>query len=136
MAKTVNYTAEMLDTMIERYTKVRDADQDMRDSVVAELAAEFGKTEKGIISKLAAQTIETDEGTEKLYRSKVKVSNVTDGEAKKKSELAAEMVREIGLNLVSAEKLNKRDIVALIKYARIVNKMAQEFDDTATYLLS
>lgn len=136
MAKAVNYTTEMLETMVERYTEVRDADQEMRDNVVAELAAEFGKTEKGIISKLAAQTIETEEGTEKLYRSKVKVSAVTGGEAKKKSELAAEMVREIGLNLVSAVKLNKTDIVALTKYAQGVNEMARQFDDTAAYLTS
>ena len=130
MAKAVNYTTEMLETMISRYTEVRDADQEMRDQVVEDLAAEFGKTEKGIISKLAAQTIEVNGATEKLYRSKVKVSAVTGGEAKKKSELAEVMVREFGLNLVSAVKLNKTDIVALTEYARSVNKMAQQFEDT------
>ena len=134
-AKTPNYTAEMLDAMIAAYTAVRQENEDMRSTVVADLAAKYHKSPRGVIAKLAAETIEVDGKPEKLYISKVKTSAVTGGEAQKKDALAAELVNVSGLNLVSAVKINKTDLVALIKFAEVANSMAREYADLVEFVV-
>ena len=133
-AKTPNYTPATLSAIVAAYTAVREQDQQMRDSVVVDLAAKFNKTPKGIVAKLAAETIEIDGKPQKLYVSKVKTSAVTGGEAQKKDALATELVRVSGLNLVSAVKVNKTDLVALIGYANAANSMAREYADLVEFV--
>jgi len=133
--KTPNYTEAMISEIRERYTAVRDSDQTMRDSVVRQIAADLGKSWKGIIAKLAPMVMETEAGeVEKLYRPKEKVSSVTGGSPAKKDALAAQFVKMVGLNLVSAEKLNKTDLSALIVYVESVNTMAARYNDMLEYL--
>lgn len=108
MAKTPNYTPEQTEMMIGMYRGVREESQERRDEVVAEIAEMLGKTPRMIRSKLSREP--------NLYVPKVVVSKVTGGEARKKEELAAELVTVSGLSLVSAEKLNKTDLVKLIAH--------------------
>lgn len=104
MAKTVNYTPEMVAKMTSMYDP--KASEVERAEMVAEIAAEVGKTEKSVIAKLSREGV---------YVKKVPVSKVTGDKPAKKENLAAELVKVSGLNLVSAEKLNKTDLVALIE---------------------
>jgi hypothetical protein len=105
MAKAPNYTAEQEATMVEMYTAVRGDSEDRRNEVVEEIAAMFNKSPRSVRAKLSRMQI---------YVAKKPVSKVTDGEPAKKEELAARLVKVSGLNLVSAEKLNKTDLVKLI----------------------
>jgi len=135
--KTPNYTETMISEIRDRYTAVRDEDQEMRDSVVRQIAADLGKSWKGVIAKLAPMTFENATGElEKLYRPKEKVSSVTGAAPAKKDVLAAQFVEMVGLNLVSAEKLNKTDLTALIVYVESVNTMAARYNDVSNYLSS
>ena len=125
MAKAPNYTAEQEATMVEMYTAVRGDSEDRRNEVVEEIAAMFNKSPRSVRAKLSRMD---------LYIPKVAVSKVTGGEAAKKDALAARLVEITGLNLVSAEKLNKTDLVALIAFAKAAvdaaNEAAEGFDPT------
>jgi len=106
MAKTVNYTPEMTKDIVDAYSAVRDEDEETRDAMVEELAAKYGKMVRSIRAKLSREGV---------YVSKKVVSKVTGEDPAKKEELAKRLVEVSGLNLVSAEKLNKTDLVALIR---------------------
>ena len=125
MAKAPNYTVEQETVMSEMYTAVRGESEAKRAEIVAEIAAMFKKSPASIRAKLSRMQI---------YIPKVAVSKVTGGEAAKKDELAAKLVKVSGLNLISAEKLNKTDLVALIAFAEVAQDAAQEaaegFDPT------
>ena len=125
MAKTVNYTPEQTELMAGMYKGVMDADEDRRNEVVEEIADLFNKSVRSVRAKLSRMD---------LYIPKVAVSKVTGGEAAKKDALAARLVEITGLNLVSAEKLNKTDLVALIAFAKAAvdaaNEAAEGFDPT------
>jgi hypothetical protein len=125
MAKAPNYTVEQETVMSEMYTAVRGESEAKRAEIVAEIAAMFNKSPASVRAKLSRMQI---------YIPKVAVSKVTGGEAAKKDELAAKLVKVSGLNLISAEKLNKTDLVALIAFAEVAQDAAQEaaegFDPT------
>jgi len=106
MAKTVNYTPEMTKDIVDAYSAVRDEDEETRDAMVEELAAKYGKMVRSIRAKLSREGV---------YVSKKVVSKVTGEDPAKKEELAKRLVEVSGLNLVWAEKLNKTDLVALIR---------------------
>ena len=108
MAKTVNYTPEMTSAIVEAYTAVSDGTEAERAAVVESLAAEFGKSVRSIRAKLSRENV---------YVAKKPVSKVTGDKPAKKEELAAMLATATGLPLVSAEKLNKTDLVALIDWA-------------------
>ncbi len=105
MAKTVNYTPEQTATMLAMYAPAETMDDSGRAELVAEIANEIGKTVRSVRAKL------TREG---VYIAKTPVAK--DGEpAVKKDALAERLEQVAGVPLVSAEKLNKTDIKALIQ---------------------
>jgi hypothetical protein len=116
MAKAPNYTDEQTAIMADMYTAVRGDSEARRDEVVEEIATMFNKSPRSVRAKLSRMQI---------YIAKKPVSKVTDGEPAKKEELAARLVEVSGLNLVSAEKLNKTDLVALIKFAEAAKEAAE-----------
>lgn len=120
MAKTENYTPEMTTAIVDAYVAVRDQDDETRADKVAELAVRFDKSIRSIRGKLTR---------EKVYVSKQAKSAVTGGKPAKKEELAAQLVDVSGLNLVSAEKLNKTDLVALIQFAKEFQELREDFAD-------
>ena len=142
MPKSPNYTPEMTAVMYTMYDAVREDTQEVRDSVIGEIAntlqADFEavRKPKSIMSKLSRML--RPDGT-KLYVSKVKVSEVTGIPAAKKDAMAApiaiainaalpEKVGEIKIPRISADnlvKLNKSDLQALDAYVTM-NTVADE----------
>ena len=108
MAKTVNYTPEMTAAIVEAYVAVADASEDERNVVVESLAVKYDKSVRSIRAKLSRENV---------YVAKKPVSKVTGDKPAKKEELAAMLATVTNLPLVSAEKLNKTDLVALIDWA-------------------
>ena len=102
-AKTENYTTEMVQEMSAAYTAADT--QEARDAVVSEMAEKFGKSRRSIISKMSR---------EGFYQKKETVSKVTGEKPAKKEDLAVSLREVSGLPLVSAEKLNKTDLLDLI----------------------
>ena len=110
-AKTVNYTDEQVSTMRKAYEGAEDANS--RAAVVAEMASNFGKSTRSVISKMSR---------EGFYIKKAAVSTVTGEKAAKKDELAITLRGVSGLPMVSAEKLNKTDIQDLINFFNLYNE--------------
>jgi hypothetical protein len=119
MAKPVNYTAAMTLAITEAYTAVASESEEVRNDCVADLAATYGKSVRSIRAKLSRENV---------YVAMKSVSKVTGDAPAKKEVLAATLVEVTGLNLVSAEKLNKTDLVALIAFATAAT--ATEEDET------
>lgn len=103
MPITKNYSDEQVQEMKAAYVAAENAEE--REAVVVAIAEKFGKSKRSIISKMSR---------EEYYIKKVAVSKVTGATPAKKSELANTLVFVSGLPLVSAEKLNKTDLQALI----------------------
>jgi len=114
--KPQNYTSKMVATMRELYEKATD--QTSRDKAVNEVAEQFGKSPRSIISKMSR---------EGFYVPKVTVSKVTGEKPAKKEELAETLRSVSGLPMVSAEKLNKTDIQDLIEHFKMYNEVPAEF---------
>lgn len=108
MAKTVNYTPEMTARAVEMYEEVINESEDVRAEMVKTIAAELGKTERSVRSKLSR---------EKVYVPKKVVSKVTGETPAKKVELAATLrtVSGANINVENVAKMNKVDITRLIK---------------------
>ena len=108
MAKAPNYTKDQTDLMVGMYTGVAGESEARRDEVVNEIAALFKKNVRSVRAKLSREDV---------YVAKVPVSK--DGSpVARKAELAETLVKVSGLALVSADKLNKTDLVALIAFAK------------------
>jgi len=106
MAKTVNYTPEMVAEMTERYVAVVGKPESERDAMVAEIAADFGKKERSVRQKLSSLGV---------YVAKTPVAK--NGKAPiRKSVLADELQELVGKPLVSADNLNKVDLEILIDF--------------------
>ena len=101
--KTVNYTDSMVETMRAQYEAAENENE--RGAVVDSIAASFGKSRRSIVSKMSR---------EGFYIAKKVVSKVTGEAATKKDVLAAQLSEVSGVDLVSAEKLNKTDLRDLI----------------------
>ena len=113
MAKTANYTPEMTAELVDGYVEIAAESEEVRNAYVAEMAAKFSKSVRSIRAKLSRENV---------YVAKTPVSKVTGDKPAKKEDLAVELATVTGLPLVSAEKLNKTDLVALIAFARGVNE--------------
>ena len=127
MAKAPNYSAEVTEVMKAEYSAVAGESEAVRDAMVAEFATRYGKSVRSIRAKLSREAV---------YVSKTPVSAVTGDKPAKKDELAAELVAITGLALVSAEKLNKTDLVALIAFATaakaaVLDTDSLEVDETS-----
>lgn len=107
MAKTANYTPEMTATMVEMYTRVRDADEATRAAMVQEIADTLGKNVRSVRAKLSREDV---------YIPKVTVSKVTGEAPAKKIELAEKLVNDFQVNAdpENVAKMNKLDIQAFI----------------------
>ena len=125
MAKTPNYTPEQTEIMVGMYTGVANESEARRAEVVDEIAALFSKSPRSVRAKLSREGV---------YVAKAVASKVTGEAPAKKDELAARLAEVTGLSLVSAEKLNKTDLVALIAFAKAAQDAALEaaegFDPT------
>jgi len=123
--KNENYTAEMVQEMVSRYTacgtNIAKSDHEARDSVVKELAEKFGKSVRSVRSKLV---------NEKVYIKVATESKVTGETPEKKEVLAQRMVDASGLKLSadSVAKMNKTDISTLLNYFN-----AQVIDEAYDY---
>lgn len=101
--KPENYTAEQTVALVAAYAGGAG-------KTVAELATEFGKTEKSIVAKLSR---------EKVYVKKARVSKVTGGEPEKKEEIVQDIAALMGVSedkLAGFEKANKTGLL-LVKEA-------------------
>ena len=125
MAKTENYTADMVTEMVAAYTAApegqSDADVAARDAVVANLAEKFGKSPKSIRAKLSRENV---------YIPKETKSKVTGSKPASKTELAEKLVNVSGieLNTDSVAKMNKVDIVKLIEAFELTEAESAEVD--------
>lgn len=123
MAKTVNYTPEMTARAVEMYEEVINESEDVRAAMVKTIAAELGKTERSVRSKLSR---------EKVYVPKKVVSKVTGETPAKKVELAATLrtVSGANINVDNVAKMNKVDITRLIKAfadnSRTIDQLREE----------
>jgi MoxR-like ATPase len=108
MAKTVNYTPEQTARAVEMYMTVVESSEDERAAMVKTIAAELGKNERSIRSKLSR---------EKVYVPKKVVSKVTGETPAKKIELAERLrtVSRANINAENVAKMNKVDITRLIE---------------------
>ena len=107
MAKTVNYTPEMVALMTDMYNSVASASESERDAMVQEIANTFGKKTRSVRQKLSSLGV---------YVAKTPATK-NAGKVEAKSSLAVQLSTVTGLPLVSAENLNKVDLVALIDWA-------------------
>lgn len=108
MAKAPNYTEEVTNELVAGYLEVATESEEVRNAFVTEAAARYGKSVRSIRAKLSRENV---------YVAKTPVAK--DGEpAVKKEVLAAELATVTGIPLVSAEKLNKTDLKALIAFAK------------------
>ena len=98
MAKAPNYTEAQRDALVAGYLEV-------------------GKSARSIRAKLSRENV---------YLAMKPVSEVTGEAPAKKAELAEKLVEVSGLALVSAEKLNKTDLVALIAFAKAATATDEE----------
>lgn len=104
MAKPANYTAETTAAIVEAYIAVSGESETVRNATVDTLAAKYGKSVRSIRAKLSRENV---------YIAKKPVSK--DGTvAVRKDVLAGLLSISAGVTLVSAEKLNKSDLKALI----------------------
>ena len=116
MAKTVNYTPEMVSLMTDMYNSVASASESERDAMVSEIADTLGKKERSVRQKLSSLGV---------YIAKTPVAK--DGKpAVRKATLAQELSDLTELPLVSADNLNKVDLVALIDYIQELKQMVLE----------
>jgi len=106
-AKTPNYTEKQTNAIVEAYNAVLDADQETRDAVVDQLAAEFGRKRRSIIAKLAKET---------SYVTKEKKSTVTGRPAQKKEAMADSLREASGMKLAGIENSNKTAIAELLSF--------------------
>lgn len=101
--KAENYTAEQTVALVAAYAGGAG-------KTIAELATQFGKTEKSIVAKLSR---------EKVYVKKARVSKVTGGEPEKKEEIVQDIAALMGVSedkLAGFEKANKTGLL-LVKEA-------------------
>jgi hypothetical protein len=104
MTKPANYTQAMTDSIVEAYIAVSSESEAVRNDTVKTLAARYGKSVRSIRAKLSRENV---------YIAKKPVSK--DGTvAVRKDVLAGLLSISSGVVLVSAEKLNKSDLKALI----------------------
>ena len=96
--KVVNYTEEMVATIVAEYEAVPT-----RETVDA-LASRYSKTARSIIAKLS---------TLGIYQAPVRVAK-TGKPVIKKEVLVAEIVAAVGVELPSLVKANKQDLEALV----------------------
>jgi hypothetical protein len=108
MSKTVNYTPEMTARAVELYASVVTGTEGERASMVKQIAAELGKTDRSVRSKLSREGV---------YIAKKPVSKVTGETPAKKVELAERLRTVSGANIdtENVAKMNKLDIVNLIE---------------------
>lgn len=121
-AKTA-YTADQTAQLVETYTAADSADA--RDAIVAEMAAEFGKSIKSVIAKLSREGVYVK-----------KVPTRKDGTAVIKKDDVADRIGEI-LNLsepdtASLSKANRKALIAIRDFmeeaADNMINMAEEID--------
>jgi len=104
MAKPANYTEEMTSAIVDAYIAVASDTEAVRNATVKTLAARYGKSVRSIRAKLSRENV---------YVAMKPVSK--DGTpAVRKDTLAGILSVVSGVTLVSAEKLNKSDLKALI----------------------
>ena len=96
--KVVNYTVEMVETIVSVYEAAPER------ATVDALAEKFGKTPRSIIAKLS---------TLGIYKAPARVTK-TGAPVVKKEALVAEIVAAIGVELPSLVKANKQDLEALV----------------------
>jgi len=112
--KTANYTEKQVETMREEYSAADTVET--RAAVVADIAERFKKSTRSIISKMSR---------EGFYVKKVAVSKVTGEKAAKKEDLAVTLRAVSGLAMVSAEKMNKTDLVDLINHFEKLSEIVE-----------
>jgi len=111
--KTENYTKEQTSQIVAAYTacgtNITEADHKKRSEVVKQRAADLGKNERSIRSKLV---------NEKVCIARAATSGVTGEKPEKKEVLAQRLVAASGLKITadSVEKMNKTDIQAFLTY--------------------
>ena len=104
MAKPANYTETMTAAIVEAYIAVSGETEAVRNATVDSLAATYNKSVRSIRAKLSRENV---------YIAKKPVAK--DGTvAVRKDVLAGLLSISAGVDLVSAEKLNKTDLKALI----------------------
>jgi hypothetical protein len=95
--KAVNYTDEMVETIVSVYEAAPER------ATVDALAEKFGKTPRSIIAKLS---------TLGIYKAPARVTK-TGAPVVKKEALVAEINNKLGVELPSLVKANKQDLEAL-----------------------
>lgn len=106
MAKPVNYTPAMTARAVEMYLEVVEGTEAERAAMVKTIAAELGKNERSIRSKLSR---------EKVYVPKKVVSKVTGETPAKKLELATNL-RDISGENVNPENVAKMNKVEITRF--------------------
>ena len=102
MSESKNYTDEMIQSMTDQYNSSPSRE------TVDSIAGEFGKTTRSVIAKLSALGI---------YQKPVRTTK--RGEAIVKKEVfVAELQDALGVELPSAEKMNKSDLQVLVDAIR------------------
>ena len=99
--KAPNYSDEMVAEMVDRYTAANS--DDWRSRVVAELAAEFGKTPASIRAKLVREGV---------YVAKTR-TNKSGGAIEKKADIVNEIAEAIHVSAEILESLEKATKKAL-----------------------
>lgn len=116
MPKAPNYTEAQTDMMKARYIEVSSESQARRDEVVAEIAAELGKSVRSVRSKLSRENV---------YVAKKPTSK--DGTpAVRKETLVNYFSTLVGLPMESAINMTKND---LKKACICIRDLRQELED-------
>lgn len=116
--KAENYTAEQTVSLVAAYAGGTGKS-------IAELAQEFGKTEKSIVAKLSR---------EKVYVKKARVSKVTGGEPEKKEEIVQDIAALMGVSedkLAGFEKANKTGLLLVKEAFALLTTLVDSTDSGA-----
>jgi hypothetical protein len=114
--KTVNYTEAQTAELVAAFNAVRDQSREVRDAVVTEFAAKFGRTVRSIRAKLSV---------EKVYIAKEYVTKT--GETVQKKDDWADAIAKFVPNLTEAEteSLTKANKTALAKIGSVLAAAAK-----------
>ena len=104
MAKTVNYTPEMTNELVEGYIAVAGEPEALRNAYVQNMAAKYGKSVRSIRAKLSRENVYI-----------AKKPTAKDGSPiVRKDALVAELATQVGLPVDSAINMTKVDLKNVI----------------------
>ena len=118
MAKAPNYTQAQTDTMVSEYIGVASEPEAVRDALVQDFAARYGKSVRSIRAKLSRENVYV-----------AKTPKAKDGsKIIRKDQLVRILADQVGLPVESAMQMTKNDLKTVIVTIRDLREEIAERD--------